>query len=208
MDQSRTKLAAGLLAGLGAFALIAQFPMSVANVMGEGHSAWFATARFFAYFTIITNIAAMVTMAGIASGRVKDQSWLTAITSYLIILSLVYHFLLSGERNLSGWPFFVDALLHYVIPAATLIAWVFVFPKRGLTWSQPLIWLVYPMGYLVSCMARGAVENWYPYFFLDVAKFGFGQVALNAVGLAVIFVLSGLALVGVSKLIRDEPAQA
>jgi hypothetical protein len=200
----KLKLSAGLIAILGLFALGAQLPISIAAVAETGGSTWFGVGRFLGYFTITTNIVCMLVMGMAATGKLKNPNWLSAMTAYMVILCLVYWLLLSKTNHQTGWRFFIDSLLHYVLPLATLTAWIAVFPKQGLTWADPFKWLVYPIAYSVYSMVRGAIGGWYPYFFLNVTDLGYGQVALNTLGLAGLFLVAGLILVGVSR-VRQRP---
>jgi hypothetical protein len=194
-----TRLMTGSLALIGLFALAAQLPITIGAVVKDGGSPLFGAGRFLGYFTIITNIVCMLVMAMVALGKLKNLNWLSAVTSYMIILCLVYWLLLSKDNPQVGWRFFIDTLLHYVIPIGTLGAWIFVFPKDTLRLSDPFKWLIYPVAYAVYSMVRGALEGWYPYFFLDVATLGYAKVALNVLGLAVLFLVAGLILVAVAR---------
>jgi hypothetical protein len=201
-----TRHAAGVLALVGLFALGAQLPITIEGVVEAGGSPLFGVGRFLGYFTIITNITCMIVMAMAAFGKLKNMNWLSAVTTYMIILCMVYWLLLSKNNHATGWKFFVDSLLHYVLPIGTLIGWFVAFPKHSLTWIQPVTWLAYPVSYSFYSMARGAIEGWYPYFFLDASKYGYAKVAVNILGLAVLFLVAGLILVAVGRLMSRSHA--
>jgi hypothetical protein len=192
---TRVKVTTAIIALLGLFALGAQLPITIAAVAENGGSTLFGVGRFLGYFTITTNIVCMIVMGMAALGKLKNPNWLSAITAYMVILCLVYWLLLSKNNHQTGWRFFIDSLLHYVLPLATLTAWITVFPKQGLTWADPFKWLVYPISYSVYAMVRGAIGGWYPYFFLNVTDLGYAKVALNTFGLALLFLIAGLILV-------------
>jgi hypothetical protein len=195
---------AGLLAVLGLLALGAQLPITIEGVVQAGGSTLFGVGRFLGYFTIITNTTCMLVMAMAALGKLKNMNWLSAVTTYMIILCLVYWLLLSKNNHETGWKFVVDGLLHYALPLGTLLAWIFAFPKQDLTWVEPFKWLIYPITYAVYALMRGAFEGWYPYFFLDAARFGYSQIALNVVGLAALFLVAGLLLVAVARITKTK----
>ena len=52
-----------------------------------------------------------------------------------------------------------------------------------------------PIAYLVYALVRGAIDGKYPYPFIDVGNLGWLQTALNAGGIALGFIIAGLALV-------------
>jgi hypothetical protein len=201
MMTRKTQIAAGMLALLGLFALSAQLPITIDGFTSHGGSALGGVWRFFGYFTITTNILCMLVMVLAALNQLKNPNWLSAITTYMAVLCLVYWLLLSKNNHQVGWNFFVDTLLHYVLPLGTFVAWVVAFPKQNLTWIGPIKWMAYPISYSVYVMARGAVEGWYPYFFLDAGTYGYPQVALNTLGLALLFLVAGLMLVAGARFI-------
>jgi hypothetical protein len=206
MTLDRTRIAAGLLALLGAFALANQLPITVGWFTHDGGSVAGGVWRFFGYFTITSNLVCMIVMAMAATDRLKNPNWLSAVTAYMVIVCLVYWVLLSAKNQLTGWPLLVDSVLHYVIPIGTLLAWIVAFPKANLTWLDPFKWLVYPISYAVYSMVRGGFEGWYPYFFLNVTDLGYGKVALNTMGLAALFLVAGLLLVALSRLFVRQKA--
>jgi hypothetical protein len=195
----KARLAAGLISLLALFALINQLPITIASFVADGGTASGGVWRFFGYFTITTNTLCAIVMGLVALGHIKSESVLGAVTSYVLIMCLVYWLLLSGDRHLTGWPALIDSILHYGVPFVTLAAWVTIFPRRGLTWADPFKWLIYPVGYSIYSMSRGAIEGWYPYFFLDVTTLGLGKVALNIAGLACLFLVTGLVLVALAR---------
>ncbi len=65
-----------------------------------------------------------------------------------------------------------------------------------------MLWLAYPMGYLGYSLARGAVDGWYPYFFIDVGVLGHTRALTNAALLSVAMLMAGCVLVGAVKVLR------
>jgi hypothetical protein len=78
----------------------------------------------------------------------------------------------------------------------TLADWL-LFDKKGrLKKLDPVKWLLIPLAYFAFAMVRAqfstfAADNRYPYFFIDIDKYGVGQVALN-----VLVVGAGFAVLG------------
>ncbi|GES11226.1 Pr6Pr family membrane protein [Acrocarpospora macrocephala] len=143
-----------------------------------------------------------------ASAEVKG-----AVTLYIVITGLVWHFLRMGgaspfERlSLSGLGL-GNFLLHYVTPVMAVIDWL-VFDRIAPRprWVAALLWLVYPVAYMVFALVRGVLlpaGAWkrYPYPFLDVDRFGYGGVALMALALAVCFALLGCGLIALHRLVK------
>jgi hypothetical protein len=77
--------------------------------------------------------------------------------------------------------------------------WLFFAPRAKLRWSAPVLWAIYPLGYFIYVLARGHMDGRYPYPFIDVARLGWVQTALNAGGIALGFILAGYLLVWIDS---------
>lgn len=161
-------------------------------------------ANLFSYFTIESNILAMVALivGGIfAYAKVKSRKFdfiRGAATLYMIITGIVFAVLLAGLENaqLTAVPW-DNIVLHYIIPIVMVFDWFMDPPKKRFAMRHALLWLIFPLLYLVYSLVRGAVVNWYPYPFLNPANGGYGQIAITAVaitilGLAVVYIISRL----------------
>jgi hypothetical protein len=169
----------------------------------EGLSAGtFNPTRFFAYFTIQSNLIGVVAFAWLlARGdhpRSRNLELLRgAAAVYLTVTFFVVIFLLSGadvQLNLV-W---VDVVLHKVFPVIVVADWLLDPPRATLTRRDALRWLVFPIAWAILTVIRGALDGWYPYPFLDPANGGYGQVAvviaaitIGFVGLSLLFAWAG-----------------
>lgn len=187
------RLAALAIALTASTALVLQLHILVADFTGRGAPVSAGVWRFFAFFTILTNLLVAVTTFGLAFGGrlAPDHAIVTGVTKNILIVGVVYHFLLASLWSPQGTQYLVDVLLHYVVPFSMLGYWLVLQPKGGLTWREALWWLAYPVAYLVYALARGAVDGFYPYPFIDVATIGLERVLMNAMGLLVGFAVLG-----------------
>jgi hypothetical protein len=160
----------------------------------------------FGFFTILTNVIVGVVFNSIAIGRgVLRSDWIVAGTMLSILLvGVVNALLLWGQLELSGGSALVDKLLHVVTPAAALLFWIFFARKGGLAWRDPLLWALYPLAYLVYGIARGVTTGKYAYPFLNVLMLGWLRTALNALFIAVAFMLCGYAIVWIDRRIGSR----
>ncbi|MFF2370785.1 Pr6Pr family membrane protein [Agromyces sp. NPDC058110] len=172
----------------------------------------FATANFFSYFTIQSAFLAVITLsiaAGFALRAPRDPAWLgilrTMVTVYVVLSGIVFAIIVA-ESSSHGYRVDVpwsDTLLHFVVPALAVIAWS-VDSVLGV--NPPVPWstvgwvLVFPSGWLVYTLIRGADVGWYPYFFLDEAQVGsvFGVVVSCAL-VVLIFLALTSTLVAVNR---------
>lgn len=181
-----------LAAVTGVIALVARFDY------GLGFSA-FASANFFAYLTVQSNMVAVV--ANVACGivalrRASDPWWMpglrTAVTSFLIVAGIVFA-ILAAQASERGYRLDVpwsDQILHYWLPAYLLLDWLLAPGERRVSWRILAVVIGYPVGWGVVTLIRGPLVGWYPYFFLDPAQVsGFGEFALLSLAALALFAL-------------------
>ena len=148
--------------------------------------------RFISYFTILTNLLVAVTTTTLALGQTVAPRWwrvlrLNAVVG-ITVTGLVHWFLLRPLLDLSGADYLADKLLHVVVPLLAVVGWVVFGPRGKAERSLLLPSLIYPVGWLIYTLVRGAVANWYPYPFLDVRLHGYPAALLACAGVAVLLI--------------------
>ena len=148
--------------------------------------------RFISYFTILTNLLVAVTTTTLALGQTVAPRWwrvlrLNAVVG-ITVTGLVHWFLLRPLLDLSGADYVADKLLHVVVPLLAVVGWVVFGPRGKAERSLLLPSLIYPVGWLIYTLVRGAVANWYPYPFLDVRLHGYPAALLACAGVAVLLI--------------------
>jgi hypothetical protein len=151
------------------------------------------------FFTIISNFALAVTMTAVALGKRISPLILGGLTLAILLVGIIYVTLLRGLHPLSGLPLIANYLLHDVSPVAMAAYWLLFVPRGRLRWSAPWWWVLLPGAYLAYALARGQLDHHYPYPFIDVGKLGWLQVAMNAAGIGMAFILSGFLLVWIDQ---------
>lgn len=203
--------AAAVIAAVGWLALAMQLAVSLTMLTADGHSVASAVWRYFGYFTILTNLLVALTMTRVAQGQwpggtPPDAPAITGVVLTIAIVCVSYDLLLSGRVPAMGplwWT--ADRLLHYVVPVLSVAWWTLWVPKRGLGALDPVRWLAYPVGYLVYALVRGAVDGWYPYYFVDVGALGYGPALTNAALLSAGMLVTGYVVVGLVALTTRRP---
>ncbi|HKB96160.1 MAG TPA: Pr6Pr family membrane protein [Rhizomicrobium sp.] len=71
----------------------------------------------------------------------------------------------------------------------------------GNRWA-PTLYDILPLSYCAYAFVRGAIDRWYAYAFLDGAKIGAAQAALNCAGLVAAFALMAILLAGLDRVLR------
>ena len=205
MRTSRTP--ALLLALLAWSALLLQLWLSLRLVHSQGKSTAQGLLVFFGYFTVLSNLFVAICATAGARRRIRDRprglygiGVVGCATTAIIVVGLGYHLLLREIWDPQGLQKLADVLLHYAVPVAAVLHW-FAYPHvERLSWRAPLAWCAYPVAYFIYALARGAVLHSYPYPFIDVGVLGYGRATVNALGLLLVFVLVGLAMVWISRL--------
>lgn len=161
----------------------------VATLQARGKLAPY---NFFSYFTIESNLFAVVVLilsaSALAQGMHSHPLALLrgAATLYTVTTGIVFALLLAGiegaELTAVPWD---NTVLHYIMPLALAVDWFIDLPKQRLTFRQAAVWLVFPMAYVVYSLVRGHFVHWYPYPFLNPNEHGYGAVAGTSVAIAV-----------------------
>ena len=195
-----------LIAVLGCFSLLTQFYLSIESGLAPPHIVFF---RYFAYFTITTNLLVAITCVVLLlapNSRLGEfigrQKTLTATTSYIVVVGIIYNVLLRIIWKPEGLQLIVNELLHAVIPILFLIYWLVFVRKDGLKWNDIWPWLLYPLIYTIYVFIFGAITGFYPYHFIDLAQLGLKTTIINACGITIFFIVISLLLVGISKLYK------
>ena len=192
-----------LFAMVGWLGLIAQYALSLEagtrSVLGS-------TVVFFSYFTILTNVlVALALTAPALSPDSRLGRWTAsegvraALAMYIAVVGLIYHALLDATWNPQGLLFFVNQILHTVMPIAFVLDWLLFVPKGRLRWIDPVKWLAWPAIYGVWTVIHGQLIDWYPYWFIDIGALGWARVAVNFAALLAFFLVLGLIVAALDR---------
>jgi hypothetical protein len=148
-------------------------------------------ANFLSFFTVESNLIAAVVLVGgglllTPGGEGAVAAMLRgAATLYLTITGLVFSLLLAGlegvEFTAVPWD---NIVLHYLMPIAIVVDWALSPPAARIPFRRGLIWLAYPLAYVVYSLIRGHIVDWYPYPFLDPGPRGYTGVIQSSIGIA------------------------
>lgn len=164
------------------------------------------------YFTIQSNI--MVGLVAAAAVLRQPPKWLlwwrgdavkAAVSLYITITGVVHFFLLQGNVDYQGWQSVGNICHHYITPILMPLYWLLSRQPKTMTASNIPAWLVFPLVYLLYWLVRGPIVGHYPYFFLDVVKFGYSQVAINCVLLTLFFAVLAAIMVAIDRKVMLGP---
>jgi hypothetical protein len=195
---------------IGLFGLGLQYALLHQDMTANGASALEVVWRYFAYFTLLTNTFVTLVMARTAlspnarSGLNAPRVELMAVTSIMFVC-IVYNILLAARWDPQGWQKAADVIVHNVVPLVFALFWV-LRPHEGLKWTDAAFAGLWPLGYAIYGLARGQVDGFYPYFFMDPTQASWLQLAVNVAGLFAAFMVGALVLIVVSRWIGSRAA--
>lgn len=202
MKPALARASAALLSATTLLAMIPPLASASARHGGLLIGAW-ALLRF---FTITTNTLVGVVFAVIAwrgTGAVSARLLGAAMLAILLV-GVVFNLLLAGLHHPTGWDWLTDRIHHVAMPVLVPLWWLAFAAKGRLAWSDPLRWALYPLAYAGYIFLRVGLETpgpgiAYPYYFMDAGRLGYAGAIVNMTGIALGFVLSGLAVVWLDR---------
>jgi hypothetical protein len=165
------------------FSLVGQFVLMMQNRQANIIET---TVRFFSFFTILTNLLVALYFTSripmfnkVYFQKTFNKGALTALTTFIVVVGLVYQIILRNTWEPKGFQLIIDELLHSVIPLFVLIYWLLFADITDLKFQNSKNWLWFPALYFVYVIIRGHFSNFYPYPFINVSEIGYFQVLIN-----------------------------
>lgn len=172
------------------------------------------------FFTHETNLAIAVVMiwwvVAQHTGLKKPPGWLYGmLVLNIVITALVANLILPAPDPAKLVYIFgvsTSDLVHKVVPALMVIDFLLVSPHHRYGLRSVLIWIAYFPIYIAFVLIRGQINpqlgpgpngSSYPYFFMN-PQIGWGQIVLNAVEYVGAFLVLGLLLLLLDRLLPQR----
>ncbi|RVT92667.1 Pr6Pr family membrane protein [Sphingomonas crocodyli] len=155
------------------------------------------TAHYVSFFTIQSNTLILLAAIGMATGAGRLHRWASApgtraaLTVYIVVVAAVFQALLAGHQKFDAVGWWGNLLAHQAVPGLWIVCWLWFGPHGGIDRAGPWRWLIYPLSYTGWTMTMGALSGWYPYFFLNPNRVGWGVAAYIA-AIAALFLALGV----------------
>ena len=181
-----------------------------------GSSALAAAASTFRYFTVQSNLFVLIWLlvAVLYWDRAREHPILRplvkgAFTVYITVTFVIFATLLQSLVDPQGIDFYVNAITHFVTPIAFIVDWILYERKRAYQWRYALVWLVYPLAYLIFAQSYGSLTGDYLYPFLNLPELGINGLATWVAVLFMVFLVLGVLYIGVNRVwgIEEEIKQ-
>lgn len=168
-----------------AVAVVIQVIVAADNDTGVFDSPAKRALNVFVFFTIQSNLIVGATSLLLAldprrSSTAFAVARLTGVVA-IAVTGIVYHTVLSGLDDLSGWALVANFLLHTLVPLLGVIGWVAFGPRGQTSWTAVGLTIVYMLAWGVFTLVRGEIVDFYPYPFTNPTEQGYARVALKLV---------------------------
>jgi hypothetical protein len=133
----------------------------------------FKPVNFFSFFTIDSNVLAVLTLLGLEFGAStapgRFARWARGGTTlYMTMTGIIYAVLLAPiSADVSTQLDWVNSVVHVIGPIVVLADWFLWPPDRAPSIREAACWLVFPIVWLAYSIVRGSIVDWYPYPFMD-----------------------------------------
>lgn len=168
--------------------------------------------RFVSFFTIQSNVAALLASIAVVRGRPLESPLGRALRLAALIgmtvTCIVYIVVLSGDSTATGVDQVANLMLHYIGPPLFVATWVAVGPWLSLGVADIPRALIWPAIWIAYTLIHGAITDWYPYPFIDVTTHGYGKVIVNIIAITLFALVLAAAYVGLARLRESRGTQA
>ncbi len=191
---------------IGFAAIIIQMFASLEHSFEKGRTLALALNIYFSYFTVLSNIIVATCWGGVALWpQSKLSIWFkngkvnTAICLYILIVGLIFYTLLYNTWDPQGWEYFATHAMHFYVPLMYFYLWFTEFREGKLAYKNVYSWLFFPLAYFGYLMIRGQLIGLYPYFFVDIGKFGGLKIAGFTIAISIFFIIVGMGLIYIDR---------
>lgn len=172
--------------------------------------------HMFMYYTVLSNVLVFVFMAYLVflmltgSDRLRTSTAVlrlkAGVTMAIMITMVIYHFMLAPIAT-DFWRL-ENILCHYLVPSMMLLDTLFVDPLRSYRLYDPILWAATPLFYCILALFNGLVtkipipdakDSPFPYFFVNVTKFGWLYVGRMIVMICIVYIIGGYLLYGLKS---------
>lgn len=136
-----------------------------------------------------------------------------AITMAILITHVIYHFMLAPLASPEDYWNIRNFLVHYICPLAMVFDTLILDLRNSYRWFHPLLWTLIPLSYFFFALFNGlvlklpipgAVDSPFAYYFINVYKYGWGQVLMNTLIISSAYISVGYLLLFIKKIIGSK----
>ena len=123
---------------------------------------------------------------------------------------LVYNFVLRPRSFVMGSSdasySVMNTIVHYIVPIMVIFDTILFDNRKNYKILSPILWLIAPLIYLIFTLLGVKLfgvftdGSLYPYFFLNITKYGIAAVFINILYLSMFFLVLGYAIYFLDRL--------
>lgn len=179
---------------------------------------------FYVHFTNLSNYLCAIFMVLELRDTAKKNidSYVTTYPTvkFVALLSIlltfiIYNFVLAKSRDIKDSFVVASVTLHMILPLMFTFDYILFYEHGKVKWYYPIVSTVFPLLYAAFIFVHAAIRNFdssiyfpgrndpfiYPYFFLNLDKYGVAGVAKYIVIILIVFVVFGYIIVMIDKLL-------
>lgn len=174
-------------------------------------TTWKRELNILCFFTVLSNIAVLISNFVLAAGLARSATWFRAIRLIglvgIALTFIVFQAVLRKLQDLTGQAAFADFMLHTASPIMCVAGWLWFGPRRQ-TSRAAVVWsLAYLIVWGVVTLIRGHAIGFYPYPFMDPHENGYARVSVNLAIIAVVFLTMATGAHLLDRRLKDRSGQ-
>lgn len=172
------------------------------------------------YYTIISNVITIIFLWRLVF--LSDENVINSrreigvkggITMAIAITFVIYHFMLSPYIPKEDFYNLRNFIVHYFVPIGMILDTLIFDIKKSYSKFAPFFWTIIPLIYFGFAILNGMVlkldipgspDSPFPYFFMNVYKLGWENVALISISIFAIYIFWGYMLVFIKRYIGKK----
>lgn len=173
------------------------------------------------YYTVLSNMLVFSFLLYLVKAESQEQNLDQAglvrlkggVTMAITITFVIYHFLLAPIAKPEDFWNIRNFLVHYIVPIGLILDTLILDKKNSYRLLDPLAWTSTPLIYCVLALFNGlvtklpvpgAIDSPFPYFFINLNKYGWLGVLQNSLGIFIGYVIFGYGLLLLKKVIGKK----
>ena len=179
---------------------------------------------FYVHFTNLSNYLCAIFMVLELRDTAKKNidSYVTTypVVKFVALLAIlltfiIYNFVLAKRIDIKDSFVVASVTLHMILPLMFTFDYILFYEHGKVKWYYPILSTIFPLLYAAFIFVHAAIRNFdssiyypgrndpfiYPYFFLNLDKYGVIGVTINILIILIVFVVFGNVIVLIDKLI-------
>lgn len=172
------------------------------------YGSWLHGTRFFLYFTNLGNLYCLGLMVNELVRLIHRRpislplmQWEFGGLISILVIGVVYNLLLGDPTSSAYWANKPSVCLHLITPILYAAYFFATRPVRKVAAGGIQCSILLPYLYIAFIYMRHLItgDQWFPYFFLDVNRIGWGGALCWVVALTLVFVITGIIFIYLGK---------